>query len=79
MDDGYPLFDLTVSPLTSGSHGKGADANPLQVEGTLVAEKTFAKMEVFGSRKERTLRITVFGSDGQEYWKKEIKAADLKF
>jgi alkaline phosphatase D len=79
VDGGYPLFDLTVSPLTAGSHGKGADANPLQVEGTLVAEKTFAKMEVFGSRKERTLRITVFGSDGQEYWKKEIKAADLKF
>ena len=65
--------------MTAGTYGKGADENPLQVKGTLVAEKAFAKMEVFGSRKERTLRITVFGSDGQEYWKKEIKAADLKF
>ena len=76
---GYPLYDLTVSPLTSGVYGDGAEANPLQVNGTLVAEKTFAKMDVFGTRKERTLRITVFGSDGQEYWKKEIKSEDLKF
>lgn len=76
---GYPLYDLTISPLTAGVYGKGAEENPLQVEGSLVAEKAFAKMDVFGSRKERTLRITVFGSDGQEYWKKEIKAADLKF
>jgi len=70
---------LTISPLTSGVYGKGADANPLQVEGTLVAEKTFAKIDVFGTRQERTMRITVFGSDGQEYWKKEIKSSDLKF
>ena len=76
---GYPIFDMTISPLTAGVYGKGADANPLQVDGTLVTEKAFAKMDVFGSLKERTLRITVFGSDGQEYWKKEIKAADLKF
>lgn len=79
LEEGYPLYDLTVSPLTSGVHGKGAEKNPLQVEGTLVSEKSFAKMDVFGTRKDRTLRITIFGSDGQEYWKKEIKSADLKF
>jgi len=76
---GYPIYDLTVSPLTSGVSGRDADKNPLQVEGTLVTNKTFAKMDVFGSQKKRTLRITILGSDGQEYWKKEIKASDLKF
>ena len=65
--------------MTSGVSGRDADKNPLQVEGTLVTNKTFAKMDVFGSQKKRTLRITILGSDGQEYWKKEIKASDLKF
>ncbi len=76
---GYPLYDLTISPLTAGVSTYNAEKNPLHVEGTLVKEKAFAKIDVFGSRKERTLRITAFGSDGQEYWKKEIKASDLKF
>ena len=79
LKDGYPLYELTVSPLTSGVYSKGAEENVLHVDGTIVGEKNFAKMEVFGTRKERTLRINIFDSDGKALWKREIKAADLKF
>ena len=75
----YPLYDLTVSPLTSGIGAKDADKNPLQVGGTLVVEHNFAKMEVFGTSKDRTLRITIINALGEKKWTKEIKAADLKF
>lgn len=79
LEDGYPLYDLTVSPLTSGVAGRNAENNPLQVTGTLVKKKTYAYINVFGSKKERTLEIKVYDSNGVEQWKKEIKATDLKF
>ncbi|MEM6966174.1 MAG: alkaline phosphatase D family protein, partial [Bacteroidota bacterium] len=79
MEGGYPLHDLTVSPLTSGVGGRNAEDNPLQVSGTLVKEKTFAKIDVTGSKEERKLTIFIKGSNGNVIWKKEIMARDLKF
>jgi alkaline phosphatase D len=37
----YPLYDLTVSPFTSGISMKDAELNPLQVAGTLVSVHNF--------------------------------------
>lgn len=79
LPNAYPLYDLTVSPFTSGVAGRGAEDNPLQVNGTLIKEHNFAKIEVFGTLKERTLRINILNSNGELKWSNEIKAADLKF
>lgn len=79
LTETYPLYDLTVSPFTSGIGYAKAGMNPLQVEGTLVNEHNFAKMEVFGTLKDRTLRISIINSDGELKWQKEIKASSLKF
>ena len=79
MEGGYPLYDLTVSPMTAGTHVKGAEANPTQVKGTLVGENSFAEVKVSGTREERKLIVTTFNSEGKVMWTKEIKAADLKF
>ncbi len=79
LENGYPLYDLTVSPLTSGVAGINAEDNPLQVSGTLVKKRTYAHINVFGSREKRALKITVYDSNGTEQWNKEIKASDLKF
>ncbi len=79
LENGYPLYDLTISPLTSGVAGRGAEDNPLQVDGTLVKKKTYAHINVYGTRQERAIEIKVYDSNGVEQWKKEIKASDLKF
>ncbi len=79
LEGGYPLYDLTVSPLTSGVGGRNAEKNPTQVKGTLRKAKSFATMNVHGSRRERTLDITIYNSNGKLQWKKQLKAADLRF
>ncbi|MCU4176636.1 alkaline phosphatase D family protein [Carboxylicivirga sp. N1Y90] len=79
IDGAYPLYDLTVSPLTSGIAGKGAEENPTQVEGTLVRERNYSLMKVSGKRGERVLTMTIYNSNGKEVWTKQIHASELKF
>ncbi|MFN8355301.1 MAG: alkaline phosphatase D family protein [Spirosomataceae bacterium] len=75
----YPLYDLTISPLTSGP-GKPVkeEENTIQVDGTLVTERNFATLEITGKRTDRVLKISVFGTKGDLKWTKEIKANELK-
>jgi alkaline phosphatase D len=79
VDGAYPLYDLTISPLTSGVAGKGAEENEFQVEGTLVKDRSFGLLSVEGSRGQRTLTIEVFDSDGIELWERSISENELKF
>lgn len=74
----YPLYDITISPLTAGVYSPKADENALMVPGTLVTERNFALMTVKGPRKERTLTIRVLNNKGKELWTRELKANDLK-
>lgn len=74
----YPLYDLTVSPLTSGP-GKAKDpGNNLTEEGTFVNQRNFAIIDVSGAQKERTLNIFIYNTKGEELWKRTIKAGELK-
>jgi len=79
LTDGYPLYDITISPLTSHANKNKLSHNPLQVEGTLVTERNYAHIKVFGTRKERALEINVYDSDGALQWTKVIEAGDLRF
>ncbi|MCX8050365.1 MAG: alkaline phosphatase family protein [Chlorobi bacterium] len=73
--DSVVLYDLTVSPLTSSANtGATSEPNTLRMEGTLVAERNFATIEVEGPAKQRRLRIRVFGSDGSLRWERTIEA-----
>lgn len=75
----YPMYDLTISPLTAGPHASAAEEpNYLRVPGTLVTERNFARLEVSGPGTDRTLKISVFNSAGNELWVQIIKANDLK-
>ena len=77
----YPLYDLTVSPLTSGA-GKPTDkelAGAPIVPGTQVNEmQNFGILEVSGKRTERMLKIQVFDKEGQPKWDYTIQAKDLR-
>jgi len=73
----YPLYDLTVSPLTAGLASPDT-TNTLQVPGTYVREHNFAILSFDGPRTERRLTMTVVGADGVERWSRTIVATELR-
>jgi alkaline phosphatase D len=75
----YPLYDLTVSPLTAGTAPTWPQENlSLMVPGTLFIEHNFALLDVKGPRTDRVLTIRLMNDKGNEVWRKEVKATDLK-
>ena len=73
----YPLYDLTVSPLTS-SASNFKEENPLRVPGTLVNERNFATLEFSGPRTDQQVKMSVFNVNGNLIWERTIKAGELK-
>ncbi|HEX8549056.1 MAG TPA: alkaline phosphatase D family protein, partial [Cytophagaceae bacterium] len=73
----YTLYDLTVSPLTSGVH-KFVEHNELRVANSLVLEKNFGMLEFSGPPESRVMTIRIYNNKGIELWHKEIYAKDLK-
>ncbi|MCU0626071.1 MAG: alkaline phosphatase family protein, partial [Gemmatimonadaceae bacterium] len=73
----YPLYDLTVSPLTAGV-STATEANPWRVDGTYVREHNFATLDVTGPRSDRVLTMTVRGVDGTARWTRTLRARDLR-
>jgi alkaline phosphatase D len=71
LRNGKFIYDLTVSPLTSGVN-TNPDVNVLRVPGTLVTEHNFGLLTFSGKRLERKLTIKIFDALGNEKWKKEI-------
>lgn len=76
----YPLYDLTVSPLTAGptNTDEARNGNDWRIPGTLFAERNFATLDFSGPRADRVLTITVRATDGREVWTREIRAMDLR-
>jgi alkaline phosphatase D len=74
-----PIYDLTTSPLTSGSASSQYDneKNAHRVEGTVVREKNFAYISVEGPRKERVLSMNICNTQGDILWSRTIKASDF--
>jgi len=76
--DDYPLYDVTISPLTAGPATGRIELNPLRVEGTLVQQRNFALLHVEGPRTDRVLTIRVIDQNGSERWSRQIAARDLR-
>ena len=76
----YPLYDLTISPLTSGPAKPGADELTLTtyVNGTLVTDRNFGILSVNGPLNNRVLTISVYDQKGTERWNRQVKASELK-
>lgn len=75
----YPLYDLTVSPLTSNpAFGAKEENNLGRVEGTLVMQRNFAIIDVTGTRQDRRLNIRLLDVDGRQLWQQELSSKDLK-
>ncbi|HRO99461.1 MAG TPA: alkaline phosphatase family protein, partial [Flavobacteriales bacterium] len=71
LKDGRKLYDLTVSPLTSGAYSP-KEENALRVGGTLVEQRNFATLSFSGPLKERVMTIRCFDATGKLLWEREI-------
>lgn len=75
----YPLYDLTCSSLTAGVNKDDESYNVYSLKETLVGVNNFGMLNITGPAKDRKLIIKIFDKDGQELWRKSIKANDLKY
>ncbi len=66
--EGKPLIaDLTVSPLTSGSH-KSDEVNNLRIPDTYVFEQNYAEIFIKGPAKKRFVEIHIRDKSGKTLW-----------
>jgi alkaline phosphatase D len=75
----YPLYDITVSPLTSGTHVFGGPEkdNPFRVLG-IDQKQNYGKFNFSGPRGQRKLTVQFFGVKGEKLGEWSINENDLK-
>lgn len=80
----YPLYDITCSPLTSGSHAFSAEEknNPYRVAG-FAGKQNYTRVTVSGAAGQRKLAVSYLGVNGEllDQWsvlETELKAGERK-
>jgi alkaline phosphatase D len=76
----YPLYDITVSPLTSGTHifGKEEKDNPYRVLG-IDQKQNYARISFSGLRNSRKMKVEFLGVKGEKIAEWSIDEKDLKY
>ena len=76
----YPLYDITVSPYTSGiSKASGIEANnPNREPNTLVEAQNFAKISFSGKKNERIMKVEFIGLKGEKLGEWSVNESALK-
>ena len=75
----YPLYDVTASPLTSGTHtfGGAEKNNPYRILG-IDEKQNYTKFSFSGKRGERKLLVEFFGVKGNKLGEWGIAEKELK-
>jgi len=75
----YDLYDITVSPLTSGVALVRGDEihNPVRVPGSLVELRNYARISVTGNKNERKLLVQFRGVEGKNIFSWSISEKQL--
>lgn len=75
----YPLYDITSSPLTSGTHsfGPAEKDNPFRVFG-LDQKQNYSNISVTGNPKNRVLTVRYKGVKGEPLGEWSVKESELK-
>ena len=75
----YPLYDITVSPLTSGTHkfGLAEQNNPFRVIG-IDGKQNYGRVSFSGKLNERKLTVEFVGVKGEKLGEWSISEKDLK-
>ena len=72
--EGRPtIYDLTISPLTSGVHDASQEANQLRIAGSHIAKRNFGLLSVDGELNKRVLTIEIKDADGLPLWQTQIE------
>ena len=76
----YSLYDLTLSPLTSGVYKLPNEelANPALVNGSVYQEQNYTRISVLGKTKDRKLKIEYMDKTGTPRFSWEINESQLK-
>ncbi len=74
----YPLYDVTISPLTAKLYDLGFEPNPLRVEGTWLVDHNFAILDFEGPHNDRRLTVTAIDRQGEIRWTHTIRANELR-
>lgn len=76
----YPLYDITVSPLTSGvSKLKDKERiNPMRIRNSLIEEHNYGRISFLGNKKERRMVIEFVDKKGSNLFKYEIELSELR-
>ncbi len=74
LPGGAWVYDVTVSPLTSGAHRQNGEPNAHRVAGSLLEQRNFAVLDVSGPRRERALTVRYFDVDGAPLFEHRIEA-----
>jgi alkaline phosphatase D len=75
----YPLYDITVSPLTSGTHvfGSAEKNNPYRVLG-IDQKQNYGKFSFSGPRNDRKLTVEYLGIKGEKMGSWSVSEKELK-
>lgn len=75
----YPMYDITVSPLTSGTHTFGGSEknNPYRVLG-IDEKQNYGRFSFSGKRNERKMTVEFFGVKGDKLGEWSVNEKDLK-
>lgn len=76
----YPLYDWTVSPLTSGvvSNTVLQEKNKYKVAGSTFIQHNFGTISFTGNKENRQMKLTLFDINGNELWNKIILKKELE-
>lgn len=72
--DSPTIYDLTVSPFTSGAADKwDQEVNSLRVDGSLITQRNFAVLTVAGTYKERYVSVIFYDTFGKKIYEYKIE------
>lgn len=78
-NEAYPLYDLTVSPLTAKTYVDIDEKNEFRVEKTLINQNNFATLTFRGPITDRIVEINVYDKFGKLFWVYKIEAKALTY
>jgi alkaline phosphatase D len=75
----YPLYDITVSPLTSGTHvfGPAEKINPYRVIG-IDQIQNYARISISGPAKDRELKVSFLDLQGKQIGEWKVNEKELR-
>lgn len=77
---GYPLYDVTSSPITSSpAKTQGAEINNPNRVGKEIDEQNYARFSITGEGKERKMKVDFIGIHGDVLDTWEVKARELSY